>query len=393
MQLYKNKWILLIFSMAFLKPAGFDIYGMNNINLVFNIIRGIAIIVVLTEYFIIRKKVSIFIFIEIILFNIIGFSSLINGSDIIKYLMWSISILGFTCMIERGLNYDAKKLIEVLFFCYLILAVSNFYLQMKYYGWGIDGENGYIGYSFLSSVNSTASYVFPGFVVAKLYSDLRGKMLTFSAVILILCFTLSTITVWSATSLMGIFFILIYILFIYGKRYEKYINFKILIIVAIAIVVGIVFFRLQYYFEYIIVDILHKDLNMTGRTYFWDLGIDWFLKSPILGWGSDFKAQGTIIDNGIIQFLCQTGVIGFTTLLILMIISLKKLILNPKHSSCIYFISFVIFTIFIMSIAESWFIFAGFYIILTFCNNMTSVDKTIKSNNLYNKKLNKYYSK
>ena len=37
--------------------------------------------------------------------------------------------------------------------------------------------------------------------------------------------------------------------------------------------------------RYIVVDVLHKDLTFTYRTYMWEAGINLFLKSPIWGWG------------------------------------------------------------------------------------------------------------
>lgn len=37
--------------------------------------------------------------------------------------------------------------------------------------------------------------------------------------------------------------------------------------------------------RYIVVDILHKDLTFTYRTYMWEAGINLFLKSPLWGWG------------------------------------------------------------------------------------------------------------
>jgi O-antigen ligase len=47
----------------------------------------------------------------------------------------------------------------------------------------------------------------------------------------------------------------------------------------------IVFARVQNLFSYFIVDVLHRDLTLTGRIYVWDEHIRLFLKRPVFGYG------------------------------------------------------------------------------------------------------------
>lgn len=57
---------------------------------------------------------------------------------------------------------------------------------------------------------------------------------------------------------------------------------------------AIVIFRIQNIFSFIIVDILHKSLTLSDRTYIWDAAIESILSHPILGTGITDSLSGNV---------------------------------------------------------------------------------------------------
>lgn len=222
--------------------------------------------------------------------------------------------------------------------------------------------------SLLSSVNMTASYIFPALCSSILLMFATTKKNLFAWVLI--AEILSTVLIiWSATSLVGVFLIVMYVLVVYKTKMEKWVRSKLLINAVLLLGFGITFFKIQYLFSFIIVDILHKDLTMTGRTDVWNIGFEGFFSSPIFGCGFSSKT----IDNGYVQLLYMGGIIGTIAYLIFGFLFIKRMC--HKHQVHLEkFFSFVLATILLMFIAESWPRFMGLYIILVFAINARKIE-------------------
>lgn len=252
-----------------------------------------------------------------------------------------ISVFGFTINIEENAQ-----------------GLYNFYT-----------ENALV--SLLSSVNGTASFLFPALCTSLLLIFITTKMNLFAWFLIAEIFA-TVLILWSATSLVGVFLIVMYILLVFNTPRERWINGKMLINIVIAIGIGITFFKIQYLFSFIIVDILHKSLTMTGRTEVWNIGFDGFFSSPIFGCG--FSSQ--IIDNGYVQLLFIGGIVGTIAYCIFLFLSLRKFCSNTSiHLE--KFFSFVLAIILLMFIPESWPCFKGLYIILALAYNAKKIELKI----------------
>lgn len=223
----------------------------------------------------------------------------------------------------------------------------------------------------LSSVNGVASFIFPALCSAILLMFATSKKNIWSWLLIIISFVTELI-LWSATSLTGVFIILVYVLFIYGKKIEKFIMNKIIIGAALAISLGVTFFNIQHFFSFIIVDILHKDLTMTGRTNVWNIGYKGFFSSPI--WGCGISSQ--TIDNGFVQCLYMAGLIG--TLFFIIFISYNIKYLCSSHDKSIdKFFSVVMAVVLLMFMSESWPQFMGLYVILALSVNARTIERKL----------------
>jgi O-antigen ligase len=273
-------------------------------------------------------------------------------------------------LVEIYVKINVRTFIDALFFSHFVLILGNLLLMCIIYGFSVNPnvEAGEI--SFLSSSNMTASYIFPALCSSFLYSNYKRQKYNILALILYIAVVLTVLMIWSATSLTGVIIVMLYIFFIYNNKSEKYVNCKTLHILSIIIIIGFTTGEMQKYFSYIIEDILHKDLTMTGRTTIWKTGIKDFLEHPWLGCGHNVP----YIDHGVIQILYRGGLLGFIFLLVTYIIGTKRLFNKNTNRSIDKFFVILLITILIMSISECWFYFFGFYIILSLTYNLPSLD-------------------
>lgn len=366
---------------TFLKPAGFDILGLSTINTFFNIARIIIAAITIFIYLKNFGKISKLIKYESFFFLIIGISTILSNEGFIDFCIFSVSIIAFSMLIELLIKKDIELLIKALFTCYFILITSNLLYMLSMFGFVINieeelpeifKENTVV--SLLSSVNGTASFIFPALCSAFLLMLSTSKKNIWAWTLLSAAF-ITELILWSATSLTGVFCITIYALFIYGNKFERHIKPVLVIGAALFISLGVTFFNIQKHFEYIIVDILQKDQTLTGRTTVWQKGYEGFYSSPI--WGCGISA-GTI-DNGFIQLLYIGGIIGTISFIILIIFSLKKFC--HKHSTRMEKIfSVVIAAVFLMFMSESWPQFFGLYVILVLAVNAKKIEYKLLCN-------------
>ena len=374
------RFLFILFAFAtFLKPACFDILGFNAINTFFNVSRIIVAIIIFIRYLFVEKRTfSKLLKYECLFFACWLISTLIAGEGLNQFVVFSISMLSITMLIELLINKHLKLLISTLFINYFILITVNLIYMISVFGFTINiEENAQSLYNFytenalvslLSSVNTTASYLFPALCCSILLMFINTKKNLFAWILIVEIFA-TVLILWSATSLVGVFLIVMYILFVFNTPHERWINGKMLINIVIALGIGITFFKIQYLFSFIIEDILHKDLTMTGRTNVWNIGFDGFFSSPILGCGFISKT----IDNGYVQLLFMGGIIGTIAYFTFLFLALKAFCKN-RIIHLEKFFSFVMAVILLMFIAESWPQFMGLYIIIALAYNARKIE-------------------
>ena len=128
-------------------------------------------------------------------------------------------------------------------------------------------------------------------------------------------------------------------MFLY-RRVPKLFQMKTALLIIFIVFLSVVLLRLQYLFEFFIVDILNKDITLTGRLVIWDEAIILFSNQPFFGYG--LSSIGWLVQgnrhahNTILQILLQCGLIGFLAFFTviwraLRIFFIKKYRLKPYY--------------------------------------------------------------
>lgn len=379
--------VLIVFS--FLKPAGFDSYGYGTINSIINCSRIIFAVYIFSEYFKLFYSFSRPIKVVSFFFFLAWVSTIMGDSDVFKFLSFAGSMIALLMYVELMCVKNVRLMILSFFVVYTILMFFNYAWMINQGGFIVDAESvrpdlylerGGATVTVLSSVNAVASYVFPSLIFAVLLMKITTKRNFFSWTLIAICF-FSELFLWSATSLVGVVLSIVYLFFVYEKNIENYISIKVLLYCIMALSLGITFFHIQYLFSFVIEDVLHKDLSMTGRLPQWEYVMNsFFYPSPF--WGSGWGTRTS--DNCFVQVLCDMGVVGFSYFMFLLKEFFDYVYLNIP-SSLGKFVLFIFAVEMLMFSSESWVHFYGFYVTLALLANAETIQRNISTNFLEKK--------
>lgn len=370
-QLMKNKVIKKDFIINFIlilflfEPTIFVKYNMcNNIYIVGGLISCFYIVAIYIKKNIKLNKMILY----LILFRIINiFSTVLYNGDLLKVGYTSMTIV--TLFLYANYYYSNKDFDEFINVLYKIFSIFLFVNLITYicYPQGINPL--YEEVYFLGIRTRFTEYAISGALLA--YINYRNKKIKktslFSAIIIAF---LNIVIPKISTGFIGIICFIIFVVVLNNTVKDKFdIKFNVLQIPIYIFIIAIVFFRIHTYFDFIIVDVLGKDLTLTGRTEIWDSAIETIKKSNI--WiGNGYSNHGNFAPYGIndyyqahnqiLQLLYECGIIGITLFLIF-INSILKTINNPTTQYDIVIVS-VIYAFLVMMISEIYSYYIASYI-------------------------------
>lgn len=231
----------------------------------------------------------------------------------------------------------------------ILLCMLNFSITL-YSKYGLDGLKKLLFFYFLGatillfwSLRSWDAYSLAALRTSeRLQTDLMdgnfiGKMLSLASLIclyyiikhpknyiliaLYIVFLYMVIVLKSKSALLGMLFGALFFLYIYFRGKRKVYHFAIITIAVVAIFYymassgffGDAFVRFIRMFDLLKGD-SDADMSTFERMYFVQLGWDYFVQSPIFGFGIGTCKQltgGTYFHNNYIQLLAETGIVGF----------------------------------------------------------------------------------
>ena len=268
---------------------------------------------------------------------IIIISSYIYGHDTIVALKSFMNTITLVIIFRNGIIKHKELFLKTSYSYFKILIYINIVLLLLYPKGLYYFEQQTI-YGFLGHKNTMIKVIFPGIILG-MYSNLvKGEKLTIANFMDLLVAFITAILTGSTTSIIVLLLFTIVIVLLQIRNFT--INYKLSMLAGAAMFFGIVIFRLQENFSYLIVNILGKDLSFTGRTILWDNAITLFTTSPLIGVGYLDRITAItyignhISHNFILDTLYEGGILSIIFLLIIMFVVGKSLSNKNKTLIC-----------------------------------------------------------
>lgn len=370
LQVKSSTLLILPCAIMWCTPQGLNLM-FSQYTSVFNVSRCILWGVVLGMIILKGKKISKFCR-ELHLFWLVFLLCIMcadfTATNVNTWLIPFCSTCGFFLLIEL---FGLKNVTELFYRYFYAISVINlvllfvmpqgFYFQLT----AFDGYSSYDSFSnFISTDNTYAPFLMCFLLLGEICRD-RYTNKTYIGMWVISVIT--AVRIWSATCLIGM---AIYIgLIVLRKLRINFGKFKVwkIVIAFFIIFVFMYYFKIQNLFSVILVDLLGKDLTLTGRIGLWEKSIEMIGEKWIFGWGNHNNGAIILRDyyywyahNLVLDILLEGGVVtlgAFALLIHKMSRRLKGYLSLDVVSSCLR-----VMTIFmILSLTESYFNSVYFY--------------------------------
>ena len=367
---------LVIFLCAFIwcTPQGLNLLFSQYAH-IFNMVRCLMWGILLFWVIIKKKKIGpygIMLHCFWIIFLICVIFANFTITNLNTWLLPFCSVCGF-CLLT--ILYSVKNVTKCFFDYFYIISVINLillFIMPKGFAFQVtayDGLNKYDTFSnFISTDNTYAPFLICFLLLGELCKARISKKMYIGMWIIAL---ITAIKIWSATCLIGLF---VYILILFSRNIKNAlgeINIRKIVIAFGVLFIFIYYFKIQNLFAFIFVNILGKDLTLTGRVELWGMSIEMIKDKWLIGWGN--KNNGAIILRGyyywyahniVLDILLQGGVVtlaSFAMLLGALKKQIKAYMRDDRVKKCL--IAMVVFMI--LNLTESYFNSLFFYIPMT----------------------------
>lgn len=185
---------------------------------------------------------------------------------------------------------------------------------------------------FLGHRNAVIEVLLPMLGLNMLESHLRyGKLCRH--VYLFLGISLVTVLfTWSANSLVCMAFMAFYALYLYRRPHWRLFRAGVFCAVSAAASAVLTVFKLEYAFQWLIVNVLHRDMTLSKRTKIWEQSVGWIARSPLFGYGvetTDVKHAKIIAINSchnyFLDLLYFGGVILLVITMVLFFMTIRRM--------------------------------------------------------------------
>lgn len=362
----KSSWSYLFF-LIFLQPAWFQ--HMNLVSRLFDMAHIVMFLVmVYFQFFAGRKKTRAKVFKEskicillIAYYAYLILITILRRGRVSAMVYQGLQFTAFCMYLDLVMKNNPKTMFRAplnILTTYLVLNLISLYMfpdglyETTYFK-----NNFFFGYD-----NQNINFILPTMVLVLLKHQCdkpcRTQIILTYAVAII-----TAITIWSGMTLVVVTVMTVFAIFCLRRKgimmtrllNGRIFNFYSLLITNVAFFVGLVFFQIQYYFEYIIVVILKKNMTLTSRTVIWPRVIDFIEQNPIFGYGKehygpralkmgyrDTHPCGLHAHNRYLETMYMGGVI-LTGLLVAMLLRAAKKLYEVKDTSFAKILSFSIF--------------------------------------------------
>ena len=369
----KKSIIFPILLLPYLKPPGINYIApwLENIFDVWKLLSIFAVIVI----YLCKKQISPIILTISIYEFVRFFSTFVNSGDYLKILIECASVITFSMLIEVALKWDALYFLRTIVFLLTLICIINLITVLAFpdglYSTTFE-RNWLLGYD-----NSHITFILPLAIFYMLYAYCKKYGLFRKFLYLAIIFSSIFIT-WSATSVVGISLFSLLCLLSEMNIRPRWINLKTCIIFAGVLFALLVILRAEDSLSYLIVDILGKNLTLTGRTFIWNKGFEAFLKNPILGCGVLDTSSIRLLLGGashchnmFLNILFESGLLGMFCFVVILFMIFKPL--KQAHDNQYRFLIYIAFLCYFVIFQAEAYNLMFFFSICTISYNLPIV--------------------
>ena len=366
------------------------IYGITQIITVrlYNLVSMFVSICIILFYLLKKQKWDSTLILWLIYTFVLVFSCFLNRRTPFFAVLYGVRVLAFLVVnryyLKRG-RLEFLSVTRAFMTVVLFVTVAQQFLNQGYYGMTSGGN-----YETIFISDNYLGYFYTAYIALCVVLDIgkRNEISKWTYFVSAVCL-ISVTRSWAVKSVIGLAVVLLYMVFVYGKKSAEFFTQKKLIVAYVAIYVLVVFIGLAGDTISGILEWFGKDLSLSGRYYIWYSTINNIRKSPIYGYGVDSTGlmsineftRGRLISshNMFMEVVIQTGFIGLFGYLAFLVLSFikgsKRASFYGKTTYYEYlFLIFTVFMIFIMGIASPTIYQPFYYMPLLLLENLSSIE-------------------
>lgn len=259
---------------GFLQPLSYLFFGIVMLSFIFMVFL-----------FIRSPFVSLFEITSFVFFFILVTNSLIGAADV-KNSFYQLCIIGLMLLLFNYYQNRVQLLIKSMAFAFSCCVYLNMLIMVLFPNWMFMAEDTFDSFLLGGNYNQMGPRFLAAIVLNSLCIEYNWKW-RINYIALIVVATATLVLVNSMTSFAAII-LYVFISLIPSLKLRKY--------AAVSIFIFFVLFQLFVVFRgtslhnnemavYIIEDLLGKDITFTHRTDMWEQSLDYFFKSPFIGYG------------------------------------------------------------------------------------------------------------
>lgn len=288
-----------------------------------------------------------------VLYGVLTVSTIINGGKLENALQ--LALYGFWPFVVLALSNSEKKpketFLEGIVIAFSILVVINLFLMIAYpQGIYTTYTSGTVSkYYLFGAKNQMVAPLITALVFFVEYSFRKNDRLTCATIVM--C-GMCVVEIAAGGSGTGIIMVILFVaLCLYQIWKKKSINATVTLFVVLALTAGFVVLRVQNWFDFIIVSVLHKSLTLSNRVYIWEAAIDIIKSHPLIGTGVSetlagdvlltlsYLSRNTFAHNMFLDYLVMGGILTFGGFIMNLFVSKKQF--EGSVAVCKYGKSFV----------------------------------------------------
>lgn len=361
-RIYNSKLLLALFFLVLVEPAYFITIG--SIHHIY-IVGKILILIFVSAMTILtiekEKKISKELIWIVCFYGAILFSTVINSGEVQDYIISICSSLAICLIFNLWLKknpdtlLDSFKILDI--YIYINLVTIIMYPHGMYNS-GLFNESWFLGFK-----NPQIRTILPILCIALIRSYRQRSKISLLTKILVVCSAITMILNGSSTGLVGIVFFIL-LIFLFHKKYKRIprvFNLFMVTVITIGLFVGIILFRIQEMFSFLIVGILGKDLSFTNRAGIWNTAIQVIKQKILFGYGylkdSDYAAllnfSAATHPHNYILYIAMSGGVLLVMIWLIGILRTSKKLNNNISSVYGKIILFTLCSFLIMGLTES----------------------------------------